>query len=288
MDKIRRAWVTLLNQGWVFWVGLLILGAYAVFRIGSTLPVLQEMRVDWDTHQYVEISKHRVWERGFWAGIKPFSTPLVFKLADQDRTTVGVYFLLISTLSWGFFAVQVARSMKHPLAKVGGLSFILVFSLIRQISGWDGFLISESLSFSLLVLFLGMWLETLHGWTWGKTGLLLAVAFFWVFARDTNAYVALMIGLLLAVFALSDHQHRRYLWIAGGLIVFFGLSSATANLGQRWVLPFQHVLTHRIWRSNQDTAYFKACGMPVSEEMTEMAGELWLDEDWALYGDLRA
>jgi hypothetical protein len=272
----------------VFWVGLLILGAYAAFRISSTLPVVQEMRVDWDTHQYVEISKFAIWERGFWAGIKPFTTPLVFKLVGRDRTAVGVFFLIFSTLSWSFFSFQVFRSMTHPLAKLGGMSFFLVFSLIRQITGWDGFLISESISFSLLVLFLSMWLALLRGWKWWKAVVLLVVAFFWVFARDTNAYLALMISIPLVVFALVSRSNRPYLWIGAGLVVFFGLSTATANLGQRWVVPFHHVLTHRVWRSEEDTAFFTACGMPADEKIDKMLGELWVDQEWALYDDLMA
>jgi hypothetical protein len=48
---------------------------------------------------------------------------------------------------------------------------VLALSLDRHIAGWDVVMLTESLSLSLLALFLAVWLWLLRNWSWWKVAL---------------------------------------------------------------------------------------------------------------------
>jgi hypothetical protein len=64
---------------------------------------------------------------------------------------------------------------------------------------WDVAMLSDSISLSLMALFIASWLWLLEDWRWLKVALMLAVAFLWTFSRDTNAWVVLMLAALLLI-----------------------------------------------------------------------------------------
>jgi hypothetical protein len=85
------------------------------------------------------------------------------------------------------------------------------------------------------------------------------------------------------VFAI--HSDRKYLYLAAGLAIIFGFNVFSANLGRRWVFPFQNVLAGRILTDRNATHYFARCGMPVTPALTRLAGGKANSEDRAFYND---
>jgi hypothetical protein len=76
---------------------------------------------------------------------------------------------------------------------------ILLFSLSAYIIMWDAQILSELISISLMALLIAVWLWLAGAWQWYKVVSLVAIPFFWVFTRDTNAYTILMIAGILVI-----------------------------------------------------------------------------------------
>lgn len=284
-----KIFLTLFNkQKVLFWASLVLILFYVGIRTINTLPVIHEMRRAYDTPQYREIARHAIWEKEFLAGDKPFITPLVFKLVNQDNFATGSVFLTVSIFSWIFLAVQVSKSLYNGPIKFAGLSFILMFSLIQNIVGWDAFLISESPTLSLFALFIAFWLSVVRDWKTGNVIGLLFITFLWVFTKDSNAYIVLMIAALVGALAIAIKEYRHYLIISSSFILFFILSLSSSNISQRWIAPFDHVLTMRIQKSNEDVQFFQDCGMPYSSEIFDMGGDISKNEEWALRDEFQA
>jgi hypothetical protein len=144
-------------------------------------------------------------------------------------------------------------------------------------------MLTESLSLSLMALFLAGWLWLLQGWRWYKVTVLLVLALAWSFCRDTNAWVLLMIATVLLLFVIANRLDRKFLVISIAFGIFFFLSSRTADLGGRWVYPFQNVLGRRLLPDPQAVTFFESCRMPVSPALLSLAGEYADGEDRAFY-----
>ena len=63
----------------------------------------------------------------------------------------------------------------------------------------------------------------------------------------------------------------------------FALSNLSAEVGQRWVFPFQNVLAKRILTDDRAVEFFADCGMPVTPELLELAGGFANSNERAFY-----
>jgi hypothetical protein len=269
----------------VYAVMALCLAVYAVVRVNNLSQAVQKVKSTADTTSYVRISKEPVFGARFLAGSRPFVFPLAVKMLGGNEEKVAWTQGIFSILSWSFLAVAVAYSLHAPLLRVAALGWILLLSLYRYIIGWDSVLLTESLSLSLMALFLAGWLWLLHGWRWRKVALLLLVALLWTFSRDTNAWVVLMISIFLLLLAGVRIIDKKYLVLSLALLGMFYASNLTSDLGERWVFPFQNVLGQRILLHPQSVDFFARCGMPVSPALMNLAGEYARGEDRAFYQD---
>jgi hypothetical protein len=168
---------------------------------------------------------------------------------------------------------------------MAAFGLILLLSLYRYIIGWDSVLLTESLSLSLMTLFIAGWFWLLNGWRWHKAVFLLLAGFLWAFCRDTNAWVVFMVALFLLLllgFRLID---RKYLIFPLAFIIMFFLSNGSADIGDRWVFPFQNVLGRRILPDAQATDFFMSCGMPMTPELMQLRGGFANSSERAFYED---
>lgn len=267
----------------VYTLLVLVLAAYAALRILNLSQAVQKVKTTADTTSYVRISKEAIFGREFLAGSRPPVFPLLLKLFGNDEGTVAWAQGILSIFSWGILAVAVAYSVHASFLKPAAFGLILLLSLDRYIIGWDSVLLTESLSLSLMALFIAGWSWLIKGWSWGKVICLLVLALLWTFSRDTNAWVVLMIALFLLLLLALRVIDRKYFILAAAFVVMFFLSNLSADLGDRWVFPFQNVLGRRILPVAQATEFFTGCGMPVSPELTQLAGKYANSSDRAFY-----
>jgi hypothetical protein len=125
----------------------------------------------------------------------------------------------------------------------------------------------------------------MNGWRWQKTIFILTIALLWTFCRDTNAWVVLMVALFLLVLLSLRLVDRRYLILFIAFLIMFFLSNLSADLGDRWIFPFQNILGRRILPNAQAVDYFTNCGMPVSSALMQLKGGFANSLDRAFYED---
>lgn len=265
-------------------VMLLLFVIYANLRWANEAPAFEKAKRTADTPAYVRVSGEAFLSKDFWANTRPPMFPLILKLYNADFMEVAAFHAAFSIFAWGTLALALAYAFKGFLRPIA-FGLILALSLDQHIAGWDVVMLTESVSMSLLALFLAAWLWLLKGWSWGNVLLLSLVAFTWTFTRDTNGWILLMIAGLIVLGVLFFGACRRYLSMAVIFALLFMLSNLSAEVGNRWVFPFQNVLAQRILTDQNALTFFADCGMPVTPELLNLAGGFANSEDRAFYTD---
>jgi hypothetical protein len=279
-DRRKRG----ITTGLIALVMLLLFAIYANLRWNNEVPAFEKAKETADTPSYLRVAGEVFLSKEFWANARPPMFPLLLKVYAADKIKVASFQTAFSIFAWGVLALSLAYSLKGWLRPIG-FGLILALSLDRHITGWDVVMLTESLSISLLVLFLAAWLWLLRSWSWGKVVVLSLVAFPWAFTRDTNGWILLMIAGLILLGVLFFKASKRYLAVAFVFALIFALSNLSANRGHRWVFPFQNVLAQRILPDQQAVTFFADCGMPVTPQLLDLAGGFANSEDRAFYLD---
>ena len=262
-----------------------ILVAYAMVRVVNLSQAVQRVKSTSDTPSYMRISRESILETSFLAGSRPLLFPLLLKVLGGHEVRVVWALGILSIISWSALAISVMYVLQIPFLKLASFGLILLLSLHRYVIGWDSVLLTESLSLSLMALFIAGWLWLASGWRWQKAVFLSGLAFLWACSRDTNAWVVLMIAFFLLLLAGLRLIDRRSLVLSVVLMVIFFLSNLSADVGRRWVFPFQNVMGHRILSNPQAVDYFTNCGMPFSPALEELTGEFANGLDRAFFED---
>lgn len=264
---------------------IVALACYATVRILNLSQAVQKVKSATDTPSYMRISREPIFGGQFLTEARPLLFPLVIKAFGGNEEKIAWAQGVFSIFSWSILALSVAYSFHLPFLQLIAFGWVLLLSLYRYVIGWDSVLLTESLSLSLLALFVAGWLWLIRGWQWGKVLFLLLVALLWTLSRDTNAWVVLMISAILLFLVGIRFIDKKYLVLSVFFLGIFYLSNLTAELGQRWVFPFQNVLAQRILPQPRAINYFANCGMPVSPRLMDLSGESALGEDRAFYQD---
>jgi len=272
---------------------LAVFVAYATLRIAN-FSTMQEPRQWADTVSYVKKASMPLFRRGShigpllgilaWGlnGRSP-TVPFLYKLVGSDPWAIAGLQLGLSISCWGLLALFVARAVQVPQLKPIAFLCILLFALSDSIILWDGLLLSESISLSLMALFIGSWLWLLEGWNRQKMALMLATAFLWGFTRDTNAWVLLLIASTSAVAGSLWRSQRHYLLVAAILALFFVGNEIANHWAQRWRVPFVNVIGQRVLLDPESRAYFAQLGMPLTPAVLLLSGQFAWDHDRAFF-----
>jgi hypothetical protein len=232
-----------------------------------------------DTPSYEETAAQPLFSVSFLGGTRSLTVPLVYKAVSSPDAQIVVQ-LVISTLCWLVLAVAVARAIRHELVRIPAFATVLAFSLIREVTLWDTYRLSESLTFSLMALMLAAWLELVRRPSPLRAAAVLVVLFFWTFARDSNAYVVLVLATLAAVSMVDTRWRRLKLALAVGCASIFAASFASAEAGKRWQLPVKDVVFRRVLETPDMSRYFAEHGLPVEGNWTVPP---WLEQARGVY-----
>ncbi len=252
---------------------LILFLLYSALRI-VTFPAFEEVRSFPDTPVYTELASQTIWDLHFWVGPRPWTTSLFYKLLRIDPQRIAKFQLAFSTICWGLLALCVARTLRSSWLGPIAFTMILVFSLSAEIIMWDGVILSDSISLSLMALFIASWLWLVEDWQWFKVALLTLAAFLWSFAKDTNAWVVLMIAALIIIAVAARRIQGRYVLIASVFALIFVMNDVSANRAHRWVVAFMNIVGLRILPSPERTAYFAELGNPGLQNFRD-----WLHAD---------
>ncbi len=243
---------------------------------------IREPRLVGDTEDYFHNAGLPVFSLEFWTDARPPITALLWKFAGSDPEAIFKLQLFFSIASWIALAFAAAHALKTGWLKPLIFIVTLAFSVSRDVFMWDPFMGSESISLSFMALFLAAAVWLFAGWATYKAALLVILAFFFAFTRDTNAYLLLMIaGLISVVFAFSIHRHKAWM-VGGAFLLIFLASSQLSLLGLR---PYRAILMNtslRIFPSEIYTEYFRQHGMPVDDRLVRMARNMQPGETFAV------
>lgn len=204
-----------------------------------------------DSYGYHTAARLPFFSVDFWAGLRSFTIPLFWRLLGNDEgLTVGVQFA-ISVVCWLALAWAVAGLSNVRVVRWLAYVLVLGLSLTEQVALWDMTLLSESLSFSGLVLLTALAIRLLQRPRYATLASALVVALLWVFARDSNVYLAVaVIPMLVAGLFFAKRQRTLIAVALAGTIAILGLSSWNASHGSRAANPVEFVVKTRLPQDN--------------------------------------
>ncbi|GIH09625.1 hypothetical protein Rhe02_76920 [Rhizocola hellebori] len=190
---------------------------------GRVAIVLQgKVFTSFDTFSYA-YRNDPAWDRGALVSFtgqapRPWGVPLFFAMfSDDGSRAVGQWAL--GTLAWALLALSVAMFLRHRSARIAAMAAIVLLGLTRSVASWDFAILSESLSISLgvatLALFL-WWLRTRALW---PLVTMVVVAVWWMFTRLDMFVLAAPLGVALVWFVWRQRasgQPSSGRWRAAG------------------------------------------------------------------------
>jgi hypothetical protein len=229
---------------------------YALFRVGSFTNVPDRLT---DTPTYERVAHLALWDWRFYAGERGFTVPLFYKIFQSSESR-AVAQLVFSTLAWLVLAAVVARCIETGWLRPIVFSVVLGISLTTEVILWDTLLLSESVTFGFCALLVAAWIQLVRSPRPLWVAVVLALSTLWAFARDTNAYVLVHVGVLTAL-TLGRPEHRRLkLVLTAGCLAIFLLDYGSVQAGKRWLQPMVDVVDHRVLVTPSMEDYFGAHG----------------------------
>jgi hypothetical protein len=161
---------------------------------------------------------------------------------------------------------------------------VLAFSTLPSLSVWQGTILSESFSFSLLAGLIAVWIVLLGRRTRTLAAVAVVLGVAYSLARDTNALAVAMVAAFVLVTTRDPGPGRGIL--AGVAVVYVCTFAATvylSDLGGRWVPSLYNNVAQRILTSEDRTEEFRRAGMPVDEALRGRSGKYAWDDDAAFF-----
>jgi hypothetical protein len=250
-----------------WWPFALLAIAYVALRVGAFEGVTTVAYRD--SQSYVDVARQSLLSPDFWAGARPWTVPLVYKLLPHDDEARAIAQLVISIACWTALAAAVARCLRPRAYRVVAFAVVLAFSAGFQIIRWDRLVLSESVSISLTALVTAAWLELVRSPRPRMVVAVLAANLLWVFTRDSNAYLALATALPALIWLVRPGATpRRWPAVLTSGLVVISLASVAATGTEEAQLrrndrPLLHVVGRRVLIHSDQRAYFERHGMPI-------------------------
>jgi len=225
-----------------------------------------------DTDTYLAIANLKFTDPQFWAGIRPFTYPLLLKIFNFNLDLIVLFQIIYSIGSWLVLAFLVSKKVSVFPVKVFSFFFILLFSLSTDVILWDRLTQTESINLSIFINLVSIYLANSFNLSLKQFFFVFPIWILWAFLRDTNAWLLLFIGLIsvgyLSLIRSRFNNHILPLF----LIFIFFLSNYSANAGQRWVVPLQNVISVRILPDKEYLYEFGLRGMPINDILLKQEG----------------
>jgi hypothetical protein len=266
-------------------VGIAVI--YAALQVVSTLQVREALWLP-DSIDYIFPAETFTWtEPGLWTHTKPWGAAVLYKLTGSSPATIDAVQTIVSALAWLALAWIFSRFIRVRWLRVTAFGFTLGFSLAPSVQMWNHIIQSESLSISLMVLILAVWLSLLQNWRWEKLFALIFLFAWWIGTRETNVYLSLMTAGILVLVGLF-YKRQRFYWAVSALLVFFcyvNMQISEVPTLPRWLYPLTNTVLNRILPNEEFRGYFEYFGMPVTPELLSLSGGFANSENFAVYNN---
>jgi hypothetical protein len=222
-----------------------------------------------DSQSYLDVAKEQLHSAAFFAGARPWTVPLLYKLLPDSDAYRAAGQLVVSVLCWLALAIATARCVKHERLRFVGFAVVLLFSLSSSITRWDSLMLTESLSLSLTAAVIAAWLTLvrLPRPRALSVASVLVVTLLWTFARDTNAVLVVLAALLVLVWVTCPGPKAGRIVLLIGLAGIAGASLASTTTAaarlRRIQRPILGAVGVRVLADHEMTRYFRHHGMPA-------------------------
>jgi hypothetical protein len=255
-------------------VFLLIALAYIGLRLAAYLP--SSIRTFPDSGTYVHTAEQSLTSTEFWAGWRPFTTPLLYRVLPHTETAWAAGQLVVSIGCWLALAGAVAWNVRRPGFRLVAFCLVLLFSLSVWITQWDRIILSDSLAVSLAAAVLAAWLALVRAPNVWTIAAVLATTLVWAFTRDSIAYMALLAVPFVLVWAALPGRRRGRIVLAVGLAAIFAANfiaqgSSASEPRRKGVML--NVIGARVLTNPDELRYFQDHGMPLPDVVRPLAGE---------------
>lgn len=260
---------------------------YIALQWGSHLQVSEAFWLP-DSIDYIFPAKTYNWnELGLWAHTKPWGAAILYKITGTSPLTIDAIQTILSTLAWLALAWVFRELIHNRWLGMVAFTLILGFSLTPSVQMWNHIIQSESLSISLMVLILAVWLSMLQNWHWVKLFALLLLISWWIGTRETNVYLCLIIACILITVGLISKPHRFYWAVSVILILFCYINMQISELPHipRWLYPLTNIILNRILPEEEFLHYFQVRGMDRSPELMSLSGGLANSDNFAVFNN---
>ena len=281
-------------------VFVLLSAVYAWQGIGAARAVPEPVYCG-DASLYQEVARYPLGSVKFWVWHRPWTVPLVHKLAGLNdprvvRWQVAIGLVAHLVLAWILFR-SLGSGALGLLAALG----VYLYALATCVEGWAMVIRSESVAFSLTALFLGLLIAVVwqltrprpRTWSLLTTSVLfLLAAVLFVFSRDNWAYQLPLVALLLGISLLPARARagRTRLQIWTGLILallllgVFATQIRTARLGDRSQPCLMNVLFQRVFTDPEIRGrWIEQYQMPWDDKLQALAGKWCFSNQYAGY-----
>jgi hypothetical protein len=229
-----------------------------------------------DASNYVFQSKMDISTVEFWFPSfqlyltpRPFSVPLLYKLAGSEPQQIICLQKVIHFLAGFLLSVSVGMFMRHKVLKfLVPLALCIIFCW-WNILGWTQQLLSESLSFS----FLFIWVSSLLIYTkFNRPGFLIfhiAITIIFSFTRDSWPAVLIVFYIMLSFVFYFYHNLKMNVSLLLFLmsVIIFNVQQNSVQKGERHRIPIFNNIAIRILNHPDYLEYFTNRGMPMAEEL---------------------
>lgn len=256
---------------------------YMIIQIRAYLIVHEAVLIG-DSWSYLYGASLKLNNPAFFSERRPWAILLFYRLLKSSQPAIDVFQLSISTFAWLFLAWKFINFIKNQWIKLIGFVAILGFSLTPTVQVWNHAVLSESLSISVMILILALFVGLAQNWKWSSLFFIILFFVLWMSFREANAYVAVIVAVALTIMGFLRRTLRIYwllsLFICVAFLINYQLSSEYAL--PRWGLPLAEVITKRILPNQEYLNFFASNSMPVSSQLMYFSGRRANSDNYAI------
>lgn len=290
------------SKKWICY-GLIATGvAVVVFQgVQTSLGILNrsiQPFAEGDTSVFLHMAAMKWTNPFFYHGLRPWTVPILHSLVNGAKNAHNIILLqtIVSYASWLFLAFIVASLLKDDLLKI--VAFLLIAFIPQSgfVHHYQLVILSESLSFSFLAVFVGSYLWYYNRRSILSVAFLAFVALVFAFTRDTDAYRVLLMAfpiLLVIVQGIRGKTRavtRHVVLFTIFILVFIGSNYSSSNIhcrdcvtpymNARWFMPIVNNLFQRILPFEERVKYFADHGLPVTPALMAMKYKWASSDNW--------
>lgn len=261
-----------------FFVFIFLLFLIVTYNATHDVYHYNQWKVFPDCNDYLTQSKIDLFSLNFWFPDKtpgfsprPFTVPLIYKLIGDNaddivkwQKIIHFFSAFLLTFSLSFFIQK--QILKYLLA----ISLFIIFCW-WNILGWSQLLLSESLSFSFLLIWISSILFLVKFDDKISFILHILITVLFSFTRDSWPYVLIVFYLLFfltAYYFLNKKNKKPLLLLLFSFLIFF-IQQKSIVKGERHKVPIINNLVVRVLNNPSYLHYFLDNGVPMTNELKQ-------------------